>query len=449
MRSRRRPALELACALSLAAACGGAEEGPAGAVIVTLSASEVGREAELLRRQLARFARAYPDLRVELRSTPDAADQRHQLYVQWLNAHVAEPDVLQLDVVWTPEFAAAGWILPIEPASADASDFFPATLAAHRWEGRLHAVPWFVDVGMLYWRTDLLAGPPATLEELAAAASSARGGDVPYGFVWQGARYEGLVTVFLEVLGAYGGKILDEAGRVAVADDPGVRALRFLTSAIHGAGFVPPDVLGWQEEQTRFAFQNGRAVFMRNWPYAYPLMDAPDESAVAGRFSVAPMPGAPGGAPTAALGGAALALNARSRHPDVARRLIEYLTRPEQMLERAEVLGHYPPRVSLYDDPRLAAALPIPPADAAAVLQRALPRPAVPVYSELSGILQLWLHRALSGQREPAEALAEAALEMRRLLERVELAPAEPASAELAPAGGTASGGDAGGTGAP
>ena len=429
MSIHRTTALRLACLLSLLVACGRADEDSGGSTTVTLSASEVGREAELLRRQLGRFMRAHPDIRVEIRSTPDAADQRHQLYVQWLNARVGEPDILQLDVIWTPEFAAAGWILPLSLPPGDDADFFPATLDADRWNGRLYAIPWFVDVGMLYWRTDLVERAPATLDELARAAAAARSPEVPYGFVWQGARYEGLVTVFLEVLGAYGGRILDETGRVAVASEAGVGALRFLDSAIHERGFVPSDVLGWQEEQTRFAFQNGEAVFMRNWPYAYPLMEAAGASRVAGRFAVAPMPAAPGGASTAALGGSGLAINARSLHPDAARRVVEYLTRPEQMLERAEVLGQYPPRAGLYDDPRLAAALPIPPADVAGILGRARARPAIPVYTELSGILQLWLHRALTGQREPEDALASAAAAMRRLLERVELEPADDSAA--------------------
>jgi multiple sugar transport system substrate-binding protein len=221
--------------------------------------------------------------------------------------------------------------------------------------------------------------------------------------------------------------MLAEDGRVVVDQPPAVAALRFMTGAVRGGGWVPDAVLTWQEEQARFAFQNGDAVMMRYWPYAFPLLADEDRSAVAGRFAVAPMPAAAGaaGAPTAALGGAQLAVNARSRHPAAAMRVVEYLTRPEQMLERARALGQYPPRPALYDDPRLADALPVPPADARVVIERARPRPVTPVYTELSGILQIQLHRALTGQAEPAAALAQAARAMRRLLERVELAPPE------------------------
>lgn len=391
--------------------------------MVTLPGSAVGAEAEVLRGQLARFMRRHPEIRVVQRRTPDAADQRHQLYVQWLNAWSHDPDVLQLDVVWTPEFAAAGWVLPLDRFEPD-SDFFPATLAANTWRGRLYALPWFVDVGMLYWRTDLLAEPPARFEALLSAAAAAqREGRVEYGWVLQAARYEGLVTVFVELLGAHGGRILDENGDVVVDAPAAVRALEALHGALGERGGVPREALTWQEEQTRFAFQNGRALFMRNWPYAWPLMQRAAESRVAGRFAVAPLPAAAGGQPSATLGGSQLAINARSDHPEAAWKVIAFLTHPDQMRERARLVGQYPPRPSLYEGETLRGVLPVPPDEARRLVESAVPRPATPVYTQLSGILQIHLHRALSGQAEPAAALAAAAREMRRLLARTGLAP--------------------------
>ena len=236
---------------------------------LTFSGSVLGAEGPVVRRQIARFE-AEHGVRVEVRPTPDAADQRHQLYVQWLNAWSADPDILQLDVIWTPEFAAAGWIRPLDDFGIPAetlADFFDATLRANRWRGRLYAVPWFVDVGMLYWRTDLMPAAPVTFTELEAVASRVvEAGDVTAGFVWQGARYEGLVTVFLEHLAGFGGAILAENDAVVVDSPAGVRALTFMRDSIFRDRIVPEAVLTWQEEQVRFAFQNGRAAFMRNWP---------------------------------------------------------------------------------------------------------------------------------------------------------------------------------------
>jgi multiple sugar transport system substrate-binding protein len=361
---------------------------------------------------------------VALRATPDAADQRHQLYVQWLNARVSDPDVLQLDVVWTPEFAAAGWIANLDRFDPPVDRFFAATISADRWNGSLYALPWFVDVGMLYWRTDLMASPPRDLADLSRLARHAQDEHaVPFGFVWQGARYEGLTTVFLEHLGAFGGAILDEEGRVAVDSEAAERALTYMRDAIYADGVVPPAVLTWQEEQTRFAFQSGQAVFMRNWPYAYGLLQDRSQSSVAGRFGVTAMPGSAGGSSTATLGGSSLAVNAYSDQPEAAYLLIDYLLQPEQMIERSRLAGQYPTRPALYTTRALADALTIPPGDAVQIIDRAVPRPVTPVYSELSEILQIALHRALTRQQSPHEALQAAAAAMRALLVRVKLAP--------------------------
>jgi multiple sugar transport system substrate-binding protein len=165
---------------------------------------------------------------------------------------------------------------------------------------------------------------------------------------------------------------------------------------------------------------------MRNWPYAYALMEDTAASRVAGRYAVATMPAAPGGRPTAALGGAQLAINARSDHPEAAWAVVEYLTRPEQMLERARGVGQFPTRPALYAEPELARALAIPPAQARAIIEHAVPRPVTPVYTQLSEILQIDLHRALTRQQEPAAALAHAAREMQALLDRVGLGEGGP-----------------------
>ena len=385
---------------------------------ITFAGSALGAEGQLLTRQIDRFMGVNPGIRVRIQRTPDDATQRHQLFVQWLNARAGDPDVLQLDVVWTAEFAAAEWIAPLGRWRPNPADFFPATVAANTWAGELYAIPWFMDVGMLYWRTDLMPKAPTSLEELATIAKAARAkrGGPRDGFVWQGARYEGLVTGFLEILVACGGRILTDDGRVVVDSPEGVRALTFMHDLIVD-GVSPGEVLTWHEEETRFAFQNGNAGFMRNWPYAFTLMNTPGNSKIAGQFSVAPMPAAPGGAAAATLGGAPLAINAYSEHLEASWKLIEFLTAPEQMLERAQ-LGGYPTRPALYDDPRLAGLLPIPVPLARTIVSRAVSRPATPIYSQLSELLQIQLHRALTSQTPPEQALRDAAREMNALIER-------------------------------
>jgi multiple sugar transport system substrate-binding protein len=150
--------------------------------VLTFSGSALGAEGTLVQKQLKQFMVLNPGIRVELQRTPDDASQRHQLYVQWLNARVGNPSILQLDVIWTPEFAAAGWVLPLTQYGPVSSEFFPATIEANTWAGKLYALPWFADVGLLYRRTDLVSREPATLEDMVASARTAmsRPGGPPY-----------------------------------------------------------------------------------------------------------------------------------------------------------------------------------------------------------------------------------------------------------------------------
>ncbi|MFL5593538.1 MAG: ABC transporter substrate-binding protein [Gemmatimonadaceae bacterium] len=394
-----------------------------GKTVLTFSGSALGAEGTLVAKQLKRFTELNPDIRVELQRTPDDASQRHQLYVQWLNARVGNPSILQLDVVWTPEFAAAGWVLPLDRYAPPRAEFFPATITANTWAGKLYALPWFADVGLLYRRTDLVPREPGTLEEIVSDSRSAmaRRGGPRYGIVFQGARYEGLITGFVEYLGAFGGQIIDSRGEVVVNRPEAVRALEFMRDELYASRVAPLDVLTWHEEEARFAFQNGNAVFMRNWPYPVAAMSDTAQSKVAGKFAVSPIPAsgsAPTGHSTAALGGAQLAINAYTESPDAAYRLIAYLTAPEQMLERAQAVGQYPTRPALYDDARLRSALSIPLENARRAIESATPRPVTPIYTELSEILQIELHRALVGQVAPREALNSAAARINTLIER-------------------------------
>jgi len=407
--------------LALLIACGGASNKHE--TVLTFSGSALGAEGTLVARQLKRFMQLNPGIRVELQRTPDDASQRHQLYVQWLNARVGNPSILQLDVVWTPEFAAAGWVLPLDKFAPAKSEFFPATIAANTWAGKLYALPWFADVGLLYRRTDLVPREPQTLEELVADAQRAKAqrGGPRYGLVSQGARYEGLITGFVEYLGAFGGRIIDDTGEVVVNRPEAVRALEFMRDELYKWNVVPLDVLTWHEEEARFAFQNANAVFMRNWPYAVGAMSDTTQSKVIGKFAVSPMPKsatAPNGHSTAALGGAQLAINAYTEFPDAAYKLIAYLTAPEQMLERAQAVGQYPTRSRLYDDPRLRGAINIPLESARRAIESATPRPVTPIYNELSEILQIEVSRALVRQSEPKQALDEAAARINALIER-------------------------------
>jgi multiple sugar transport system substrate-binding protein len=257
-------------------------------------------------------------------------------------------------------------------------------------------VPWITNVGVLYYRTDLLArhglAPPDSYEALAAQAArivAAEGDPRLAGFVWQGKQYEGLVVNVLEGLWAAGTDLLGPTGEIFPDEARAREALAF-RRALLTRGVSPPLVTAADEEISRREFGAGRAVFLRNWPYALTLFEA-EGSPVRGRVGVAPLPG--GGA----LGGAHLGINRATRHPEAAWQLVHFLTRPAAQRAIAAATGLHPTRPALFESPALLE-----------IFETARPRPVSPWYQVLSATLQPELSAVLVGVKTPPVALADA-----------------------------------------
>jgi multiple sugar transport system substrate-binding protein len=389
--------------------------------------SELDYWEELLREFTARTG-----IRVELLRQPTDTSLRRQTLSVALLARERDPDVFLMDVAWLSQFAASGWLAPLDPylgrdGCSGRDAFFPRILElVDTWQGRTVALPVYVDGGILYYRTDLLRkygipGPPATWRQLKEAALTVQAGERSgrpgfYGFVWQGAQYEGLVCDFLEFAGADGG--VKTVGGQVIVDTPRNReALRFMRDLIHEYGISPPNTYTEiTEEEARAIFQEGNALFERNWPYAWSLHQAPG-SKVQGVTGAAPLPGFEPGSGTSCLGGWHIGL---SRYGDAAAegaRLIGFLTSRETQKKLALRLGWNPGRMDVYDDPEVSERLPYY-KELRAVIERARPRPVVPYYSQVSEILQRSLNAALAGRLSPGEALAAAQREIRDVLSR-------------------------------
>jgi multiple sugar transport system substrate-binding protein len=394
----------------------------AGPVLVLAGGS--GPEEEHVQKQLAAFHRAHPDIRVVYQSTPSSASARHTLFVTWLSSRSAEVDVLNLDVIWIPEFAAAGWILPLDDFLSNESlpcqDFLPAGLACSRYREKLYALPWYVDAGLLYYRQDLYdalgLSPPRTFSDLQKLRGLQARFGLPYGFLFQGQAYEGLVCVVLEFLWGNGGEVFDDEGRLVLDSPRNREALALLVDLIYRQGVSPLAVTTFLEEDCRYAFQEGYAALMRNWPYAFALMNQPD-SPVRGKFAVLPPLHGHQGQPVAVFGGGALAINAFSRHPQEAMKLMRFLMEPQNLRDRALALGMLPPLKSLYSDPALVARFPYL-THLKEVFFTARPRPITPLYSFISDILRLHFSRALTQQETPEEALRRGQAEISDILAR-------------------------------
>jgi multiple sugar transport system substrate-binding protein len=222
--------------------------------------------------------------------------------------------------------------------------------------------------------------------------------------LWQGKQYEGLVVNVLEHFWASGTALLDERDRVLAEPERAAAALRFMRTLI-GSGVSPSWVTAGDEELTRRPFGDGRAVFLRSWPYAMDLFEAPD-SPVRGRVGIAPLPGHAGGAAgVGATGGFHLAVNRRTRHAEAAVELVRFLAGPEgQRAITAAGVALYPTRVDLYRDPVAIKAHPHLPRFHELAL-RARPRPVTPYYLMLSTTVQPEFSAALVGVKTPEQAI--------------------------------------------
>jgi trehalose/maltose transport system substrate-binding protein len=393
------------------------------AATLSFSCGAVGQELEVCRAGVREWEQRTGHS-VRLVSTPNSSSERLALYQQLLAARAPDIDVLQIDVVWPGILASH--LLDLSPYASGSTDMhFPTIIASNTVAGKLVAMPWFSDAPMLYYRKDLLdkhgLPPPATWRELTETAQRiqdaerAAGNTRLWGYVWQGRAYEGLTCDALEWVASHGGGSIVEAdGRISI-DNP--RAAAALTLAAGWIGTISPKgVLNYAEEESRGVFQSGYAVFMRNWSYAWPLVDGPG-SAVRGKVGVAPMPAGSGGSSAATLGGWQLSVSRYSAQPALAADLVMHLTGRQEQKRRA-IAGAYNPTIrALYRDPDVLRANPFY-ADLAVSFERGVPRPSAVTgqrYNRVSSAFQTAVHAVLAGQSDAATALRSLERKLMRL----------------------------------
>ncbi|MCP3169378.1 ABC transporter substrate-binding protein [Myxococcus qinghaiensis] len=399
----------------------GSEDGRdgAGSTRLVLKYQPLWGPPEPFRELLAGFERDNPGVTLVTEALPNSSDLAHQFFLTSLEGGAKDFDVLVADVVWVPEFARAGWIADLSaefPPERLREEFLPGPVEAVVVEGRTYAVPWYLDVGVLYYRTDLVPRAPRTYAELERFALDAKA-KVPgiQGYVWQGRQYEGLSCNVFEALWGHGGHAMGENGRVLLETEAGREALAYLRGLLV-SGVSPETVMGFGEEEARRIFQEGRAVFMRNWPYAW--SEAQKEgSPIRGKVGMAPLPTVSGEPGFGTLGGYQLAVNAHvsPERRKLAAKLISHLTSPEANLVLAVHYARNPPRAAVYDDARLKESSPFI-AGLREMAERAKPRPVTPYYNLISDVLQSEFSAAVAGLRSPEESLKRAQKQVDHLM---------------------------------
>jgi multiple sugar transport system substrate-binding protein len=405
----------------------GCSRQPAGredGVTLVFKHGKIAGDAEPLSRLLDEFEKKNPGIHIKDETLPAATDEQHQFYVINLEGESSSFDVLAIDVIWVPEFTRAGWLRNLShllpPSEREA--FFRGPMASVTQRGSIYAIPWYIDAGILYYRKDLLERHglpvPVSWEELARTASIITGAEPGlYGFIWQGKQYEGLICDVLEYLWSNGGGVL-ENGRVIIDSGSNREALTFMRDLIYEYRVTPDFVTTVTEEPTRHIFGAGKAVFMRNWPYAWNIFNTED-SPMKGRVGVAPLPAFAGHESASTLGGWQLGINKYSKHPEEAEKFILFMTAYETQKILALTIGYKPTRHALYKDDEMIRQQPFI-AKLHGVFEKARPRPVTPFYMMISQVMQPEFSAVLTGIKDPGEALKSAQRQVEFILKAEE-----------------------------
>lgn len=405
---RGGPAAVLALMAGLSPAC-------VPAATLTVACASVGVELAACRKHAGQWA-AKTGHTVKIFTLPNSSTDMLALLRQMFAARSADLDVLIVDVVWPGLFKEH--LLDLRPYTHGAErEHFPAIVANNTVDGRLLAMPGFVDAGLLYYRKDLLdtygLKPPETWAEFTRAAETIQRGERAagqgdfHGYVFQGKAYEGLTCNALEWVASFGGgEVVDEKGDITIGNAAAVQALA--TAGRWVGTIAPRGVLNYAEEDARGVFQSGKAAFMRNWPYAWALSQAAD-SPVRGKVGVAPLPQGvgTGARHVATLGGWQYAVSRYSTQPALAADLVMHMSSRDVQKDRALNGSFNPTMPALYDDPDILAANPFM-GRLREVFENARPRPSTATatkYPRVSQVFWNTAHDVLSGRMEADDAV--------------------------------------------
>lgn len=405
-------AAALACLLGAAAACsssGGAtpQTSANAQQTIVFATHGLGGEGTATAAAITGFEKQYPNIKVQVFNLDASATNQLTQIQQRFQAGTGL-DVVDGDVTWAPQFAAAGYIQDLSADGFDTTQYFPGQLASAQYNGKLYGVPFFVNAEGVYYRTDLIKTAPTTPAELVSDAQAALKADssLKEGFAWEGDKYEGAVCALVDFLGGFGGK-LDLTNLSTSANQ---QALQFMYDTVHKDGISPQSVSSWEESNVQSAWESGQTAFALNWPYEY----ASTEKIASLKNDIAwiPFPSSTG-TPATALGGENLMIAAKSAHTAADLDFVRYMTSPAVQIQRAESAGDPPSIKSAYTS-ALYSVAPYYRAEQA-VFADATARPSSPVYQQISEVLQTMISSVLAGQSSPSAALSSAQAQIQQI----------------------------------
>ena len=356
---------------------------------------------------------------------PESVTDRLALYLQWFERKSTTPDVIYTDIIWPGLLAE--YSVDLKPyVGNEVDELWRAAVQNDTVDGRLVAIPYNLEIGVLYYRTDLLKKykyqhPPETWEELAEMAARIQRGERAagnpdfWGFVWQGAPFEGLTCNALEWQASYGGgKIIEDNGVISVNNPKAIKALKMAKSWI--GTISPPSVLAFKEQDSRNVWDAGNAAFRRDWIWRGTPSGTLAQLAV-GKFSLTSIP-REGNRQASVLGGQSLAVSKYSEHPREAAELVRFLTSRDVQLKLWESDAVLPSVREFYDDPKYLASRPEFNKMRALLTNTGVARPSTVSgkrYADVSEAYFMAVHSVLAGETPPEKAMADLETELVRI----------------------------------
>ncbi len=395
-------------------------------IVLRMTCGCKGRELE----HCQRASREWEELtgvHIEVITLPAESNERISLYLQLLRAGSQDVDVFLIDVVWPG--ILANYLVDLNDYITDGErdEFFETSIKNNTVNNRLIALPWYLDIGVFYCRKDLLEKyghkMPETWQQMEIIAADIQEKERKennfriWGYVFQGKSYEGLTVNTVEWLGSVGGGVVDQNGNLIIDCPQNVNMLKRVSGWI--GNISPRGVLGYTEEEVRGVFQSGNAIFMRNWPYVWSIINSPD-CPLAGKVGVGALPSGSedGSRHVGGLGGWSLGVSKYSKHQAEAVAFIKYLSSRKEQKFRAMESGFSPSRPDLYKDKDVLARQPFF-AKLGVILENMITRPSVHFgasYSHASTELFNGVHSVISGQKSVEDVLKQLSSRLNQFL---------------------------------
>jgi multiple sugar transport system substrate-binding protein len=392
----------------------GSEPLEEGTIVILSSFDESIGEQQLA--LVEQWNATHPKHKAEFRALQGIADDHYSEMVGQAEASKSDVDIFSLDVPWVAEFADRGFIREMPASGEELDGFLAQPLETCRWSGKLWALPFYTNAGLLYYRSDLIedlaspSGWPQLSNEIIEAFDEIPQNTRPAaGYAGQLADYEGLTVNALEAIWAAGGEVVDRGGKVVIDSPEARQGLRRLATGLAPTNpqLIDRDARSYHEAETTQTFREGRLLFMRNWPLALRDLETTETPTIS--YGVVPLPG------PSVLGGQNLAIADSTDQPAAAKALIQFLTSPRSQQILFERGGFAATREIVYHDDRVKQQY-----EYAQTLLSALriarPRPVTPHYARFSKTFREGVNEALDNDGELPDdftARLEAALDGR------------------------------------